>query len=193
MKKTIKMLCVAAIALFAIPQHADAQLFKKLGEAAVDAAAEVVKETIVGETPDNASNVNIETSASGVGIGNPGAQYFDLEFIEAIGNTSGNTVTIYVKATAKDLNYTNVHIGDNNVIGYDNDGNEYKSNDSAPTKNLPAGLPVKFQLSALPNVPAKVTTLPVVYSGWYISSDKSSRSGNLGTYIQFKNVPVKWQ
>lgn len=116
-----------------------------------------------------------------------------MEFIEAIGNTSGNTVTIYVKATAKDLNYTNVHIGDNNVIGYDNDGNEYKSNDSAPTKNLPAGLPVKFQLSALPNVPAKVTTLPVVYSGWYISSDKSSRSGNLGTYIQFKNVPVKWQ
>lgn len=71
MKKTIKMLCVAAIALFAIPQHADAQFFKKLGEAAVDAAAEVVKETIVGETPDNASNVNIETSASGVASATP--------------------------------------------------------------------------------------------------------------------------
>ena len=55
------------------------------------------------------------------------------------------TVTIYLKATAKDLSYANARIGDNNVTAYDTDGNEYKTNDYATAKNLAVGVPVKFE------------------------------------------------
>lgn len=183
-----------AIALFAIPQHADAQFFKKLKEA----AAEVVKETIIGEpssTEANAKNAGAAfvTSANGVGVSNPASKHFDVEFVEAIGNAAGNTVTIYVKATAKDLNYSNARIGDNNVTAYDADGNEYKSNTGSPSKNLTVGVPVKFEWSKLVNVPATVSVLPVVYTTYYINSGISSRAGTLSTYIQLRNVPIKWE
>ncbi len=198
MKNLTKTLCAVAIAMFAMPQQADAQFFKKLKEA----AANVVKETITGETTtdsdgkaagDAAAAVNFVTSASGVQVGNPGSKNFDIDFVEAVGNAAGNTVTITLKATSKDLNYSNVHIGDNTVVGYDADGNEYKSSNYASAKNLPTGLPVKFELSSLGKVPATVTVLPVVYVGYYIDGEKRSVGGNLSTYIQLKNVPVKWQ
>lgn len=198
MKKMIRTLCVVAIALFAIPQQADAQFFKKLKEA----AKEVVKETISGEqttestgttSTSAASAIQMVTSASGVSIGNPGSKNFDIDFVEAVGNAASNTVTITLKATSKDLTYSNVRIGDNTVTGYDSDGNEYKSNKHAGAKNMPAGLPVKFELSSLPQVPATVTVLPIVYVGYYLNSDIRSMGGNLSTYIQLKNVPVKWQ
>ena len=198
MKKMIRTLCVVAIALFAIPQQADAQFFKKLKEA----AKEVVKETISGEqttestgttSTSAASAIQMVTSASGVSIGNPGSKNFDIDFVEAVGNAASNTVTITLKATSKDLTYSNVRIGDNTVTGYDSDGNEYKSNNYAGAKNMPAGLPVKFELSSLPQVPATVTVLPIVYVGYYLNSDVRSMGGNLSTYIQLKNVPVKWQ
>lgn len=194
----IRTLCVVAIALFAIPQQADAQFFKKLKEA----AKEVVKETISGEqttestgttSTSAASAIQMVTSASGVSIGNPGSKNFDIDFVEAVGNAASNTVTITLKATSKDLTYSNVRIGDNTVTGYDSDGNEYKSNKHAGAKNMPAGLPVKFELSSLPQVPATVTVLPIVYVGYYLNSDIRSMGGNLSTYIQLKNVPVKWQ
>ena len=198
MKKMIRTLCVVAISLFAIPQQADAQFFKKLKEA----AKEVVKETISGEqttestgttSTSAASAIQMVTSASGVSIGNPGSRNFDIDFVEAVGNAASNTVTITLKATSKDLTYSNVRIGDNTVTGYDSDGNEYKSNKHAGAKNMPAGLPVKFELSSLPQVPATVTVLPIVYVGYYLNSDIRSMGGNLSTYIQLKNVPVKWQ
>lgn len=194
MKKAIRTICVVAIALFAIPQHADAQFFKKLKEA----AAEVVKETIIGEpssTEANAKNAGAAfvTSANGVGVSNPASKHFDVEFVEAIGNAAGNTVTIYVKATAKDLNYSNARIGDNNVTAYDADGNEYKSNTGSPSKNLTVGIPVKFEWSKLVNVPATVSVLPVVYTTYYINSGISSRAGTISTYIQLRNVPIKWE
>ena len=194
----IRTLCVVAIALFAIPQQADAQFFKKLKEA----AKEVVKETISGEQTTEstgttaksaAPTVQMVTSASGVSIGNPGSKNFDIDFVEAVGNAASNTVTITLKATSKDLTYSNVRIGDNTVTGYDSDGNEYNSNKHAGAKNMPAGLPVKFELSSLPQVPATVTVLPIVYVGYYLNSDVRSMGGNLSTYIQLKNVPVKWQ
>lgn len=194
----IRTLCVVAISLFAIPQQADAQFFKKLKEA----AKEVVKETISGEqttestgttSTSAASAIQMVTSASGVSIGNPGSRNFDIDFVEAVGNAASNTVTITLKATSKDLTYSNVRIGDNTVTGYDSDGNEYKSNKHAGAKNMPAGLPVKFELSSLPQVPATVTVLPIVYVGYYLNSDIRSMGGNLSTYIQLKNVPVKWQ
>lgn len=194
MKKTVKTLCALAIALFALPQHADAQFFKKLKEAAAD----VVKETIVGEPSSTNANASTQgsafvTTSNGVTVSNPGGKHFSVEFVEAIGNTAGNTVTIYVKATSKDLNYSNVHMGDNNVTAYDADGNEYKSNTGSPSKNLTVGIPVKFEWSKLVNVPATVSVLPVVYTTYYINADLSSRSGTLSTYIQLKNVPIKWQ
>lgn len=198
MKRMIRMLCAVAIAFFAIPQQADAQFFKKLKEA----AKEVVKETISGEqttestgttSTSAASAIQMVTSASGVSIGNPGSKNFDIDFVEAVGNAASNTVTITLKATSKDLTYSNVRIGDNTVTGYDSDGNEYKSNKHAGAKNMPAGLPVKFELSSLPQVPATVTVLPIVYVGYYLNSDIRSMGGNLSTYIQLKNVPVKWQ
>ena len=176
----------------------DSQFFKKLKEA----AKEVVKETISGEqttestgttSTSAASAIQMVTSASGVSIGNPGSKNFDIDFVEAVGNAASNTVTITLKATSKDLTYSNVRIGDNTVTGYDSDGNEYKSNKHAGAKNMPAGLPVKFELSSLPQVPATVTVLPIVYVGYYLNSDIRSMGGNLSTYIQLKNVPVKWQ
>lgn len=194
----IRTFCAVAIAFFAIPQQADAQFFKKLKEA----AKEVVKETISGEqttestgttSTSAASAIQMVTSASGVSIGNPGSKNFDIDFVEAVGNAASNTVTITLKATSKDLTYSNVRIGDNTVTGYDSDGNEYKSNKHAGAKNMPAGLPVKFELSSLPQVPATVTVLPIVYVGYYLNSDIRSMGGNLSTYIQLKNVPVKWQ
>ena len=198
MKKAIKTLCVVAIALFAIPQHADAQFFKKLKEA----AKSVVKETIETDpvakeqkaaTPNAAAGPKFIASANGVSIANPAMESFDLEFVEAVGNSAANTVTIVVKATAKDLNYANARIGDNNVTAYDSDGNEYKSNNGTGSKNLTVGIPIKFEFSELVNVPAKVSVLPVVYTTYYINSAKSSRAGNLSTYVQLKNVPVTWK
>lgn len=198
MKRTIKTLCAVAIAMFAMPQQADAQFFKKLKEAATN----VVKETITGKTAaegdgkaagDAAQTTKFVTSASGVEVGNPGSEHFGLEFVEARGNAAANTVTISLKATAKDLNYANVRIGDNNVTAYDADGNEYKTNDYATAKNLTVGVPVKFELSKLVGVPSTVQTLTAVQVGYYINSDKSSRAGNMATYIQLRNVPVTWQ
>lgn len=191
MRKTFIIISLVATAFFALPQQADAQIFKKLK----DAAAGVVKEALTGETDkQNASSgANFVASASGVSISNPASQNFDLEFVEAIGNSAANTVTIYLKATAKDLNYANARIGDNNVTAYDTDGNEYKTNDYASAKNMAVGVPIKFELSKLVNVPATVTKLSVVQAGYYLNSDKSSRAGNLSSYIQLKNVPVTWQ
>lgn len=191
MRKTFIIISLVATAFFALPQQADAQIFKKLK----DAAAGVVKEALTGETDkQNASSgANFVASASGVSISNPASQSFDLEFVEAIGNSAANTVTIYLKATAKDLNYANARIGDNNVTAYDTDGNEYKTNDYASAKNMAVGVPIKFELSKLVNVPATVTKLSVVQAGYYLNSDKSSRAGNLSSYIQLKNVPVTWQ
>ena len=165
MKKIIRTLCVVATALFAIPQQADAQFFKKLKEAATN----VVKDAVTGKTADEGANTTAKsaapalqmvTSASGVSIGNPGSKNFDIDFVEAVGNAASNTVTITLKATSKDLTYSNVRIGDNTVTGYDSDGNEYKSNKHAGAKNMPAGLPVKFELSSLPQVPATRRLLP---------------------------------
>ena len=191
MRKTFIIISLVATAFFALPQQADAQIFKKLK----DAAAGVVKEALTGETDkQNASSgANFVSSVSGVSISNPASQSFDLEFVEAIGNSAANTVTIYLKATAKDLNYANARIGDNNVTAYDTDGNEYKTNDYASAKNMAVGVPIKFELSKLVNVPATVTKLSVVQAGYYLNSDKSSRAGNLSSYIQLKNVPVTWQ
>ena len=191
MRKTFIIISLVATAFLALPQQADAQIFKKLK----DAAAGVVKEALTGETDkQNASSgANFVSSVSGVSISNPASQSFDLEFVEAIGNSAANTVTIYLKATAKDLNYANARIGDNNVTAYDTDGNEYKTNDYASAKNMAVGVPIKFELSKLVNVPATVTKLSVVQAGYYLNSDKSSRAGNLSSYIQLKNVPVTWQ
>ena len=195
MKKSVLTLCAVAIGLFAMPQQAEAQFLQKLK----NAAKEVVKETLTGEATSttaeksSAPGVNFVTSASGVSIGNPAAASFDLEFVEAVGNSMAGTVTIYLKATAKDLSYANARIGDNNVTAYDTDGNEYKTNDYAKAKNLAVGVPVKFELSKLVGVPATVTTLSVVQAGYYLNSEKSSRAGNLASYIQLRNVPVKWQ
>ena len=191
MKKTFIIISLVATAFLALPQQADAQILKKLK----DAAAGVVKEALTGETDkQNASSgANFVSSVSGVSISNPASQSFDLEFVEAIGNSAANTVTIYLKATAKDLNYANARIGDNNVTAYDTDGNEYKTNDYASAKNMAVGVPIKFELSKLVNVPATVTKLSVVQAGYYLNSDKSSRAGNLSSYIQLKNVPVTWQ
>lgn len=194
MKKAIKTLCAVAIVFFALPQHADAQFFKKLKEAAAD----VVKETIVGEQSGTNASTSTQgatfvTASNGVGVSNPAMESFDLEFVEAVGNSAANTVTIVVKATAKDLNYANARIGDNNVTAYDSDGNEYKSNNGTGSKNLTVGIPIKFEFSELVNVPAKVSVLPVVYTTYYINSAKSSRAGNLSTYVQLKNVPVTWK
>ena len=198
MAKMIKIICVVAIGLFTMPQSANAQFFKKLKKAAENVVKEVTKvdSDDKSQADKNASPaLNFITSASGVSIGNPASKHFDLEFVSAVGNKASNTVTITLKATAKSLNYSDVWMGKFKVVGYDTDGNEYNRTRFSDKKNLTVGLPVKFELAPLEKVPATVTTLSVVYSDWFISTDSGMRSvdGNLSTLIQLKNVPVTWE
>ena len=154
-----------AIALFAIPQQADAQFFKKLKKAAEN----VVKETITGETATESNR-------------------------EAIGNAASNTVTITLKATSKDLNYNDVTMGKWNVKAYDGDGNEYECSGFSDKKNMPAGIPVKFELAKIAKVPATVTMFSLVYVDYIVDINGiRSYDNDLSTFIQLKNVPITWQ
>ena len=169
----IRTLCVVAIALFAIPQQADAQFFKKLKEAAKG----VVKEALTGEQ----ATENTGTT-------------FDVEFVEAIGNAASNTVTITLKATSKDLNYTGVTMGKYNIKAYDADGNEYERSTFSDNKNMPAGVPVKFELAKIAKVPATVKSFVLVYVDYMVDiNDCRSYDNDLSTFIQLKNVPITWQ
>lgn len=76
MKKIIRTVCIAAISLFAIPQQADAQFFKKLKEAAKGVVQEVTGTTTTGTastttTAQNAPSVSYLPSASGVLVAIP--------------------------------------------------------------------------------------------------------------------------
>lgn len=200
MKKMTKIICLAAIAFLAMPQSANAQFFKKLK----DAAKKVVNDAVKTDTDDKktsdaktASSLEFVTTPEGVAIGNPGAEHFDLQFVEAVGDKASNTVTVYVKASAKKLNYNNAQIGgrNNNVKAYDADGNEYETVSYGNAKTLTVGLPVKFELGKFAKVPATVDSFAVIYSGWYLDTDTRCPGGT--TYMQYaiqlKNVPVKWQ
>mgnify|MGYP003198454007 FL=1 len=198
MKKMIRTICVVAIALFAIPQQADAQFFKKLKKAAEN----VVKETITGETATESNStattkapaMNFVTGTSGVNVGNPASKHFDVEFVEAIGNAASNTVTITLKATSKDLNYNDVTMGKWNVKAYDGDGNEYECSGFSDKKNMPAGIPVKFELAKIAKVPATVTMFSLVYVDYIVDINGiRSYDNDLSTFIQLKNVPITWQ
>lgn len=204
MKRMIRTLCAVAIAFFAIPQQADAQFFKKLKKAAEN----VVKETITGETTtESTANsttatagtaevaTNFVTSASGVEVGNPGSEHFDLEFVEAVGNAASNEVTIYVKATAKKLNYQNAAIGGNDGRATDADGNEYKTGYYPEKKNMMVGVPVKFEFAKFMKVPATVDKFVIVTAGWYLDTEARCPGGtNWMQYaIKLKNVPIKWE
>lgn len=198
MTKTVKILCLVATAILAMPQSANAQFFKKLKKAAENVVKEVTKPDSDDKSQaDKKASPTLEfvTSASGVSIGNPASKHFDLEFVSAVGNKASNTVTITLKATAKSLNYAKVWMGKYKVTGYDTDGNEYNRTGYSDNKDLTVGVPVKFELAPLERVPATVTTLPVVYSDWFISTDTGMRSmdQNLSTLIQLKNVPVTWE
>ena len=114
MKKIIRTVCIAAIALFAIPQQADAQFFKKLKEA--KGVVQEVTGTTTGTastttTAQNAPSVSYLPSASGVLVGNPGSKYFTLEFVEAKGSKGSNRVDIYVKVKAVSLSIQNALVG----------------------------------------------------------------------------------
>ena len=198
MKRIARLLCVAAIDLFAIPQQADAQFFKKLKEA----AANVVKETIIGEQTTESNNATAKdapamsfvTGASGVSVGNPASKHFDVEFVEAIGNAASNTVTITLKATSKDLNYADVTMGKWNIKAYDADGNEYVRCTFSEKKNMPAGVPVKFELAKIAKVPATVKSFVLVYVDYIVDiNDIRSYDNDLSSFIQLKNVPITWQ
>lgn len=200
MKKLTKIICVAVMALFAMPQSADAQFFKKLKEAAKSVVKDAVKTDADGNKSTAAKaapSLEFVTSADGVSIGNPGTEHFDLQFVEAVGNKASNTVTVYVKAAAKKLNYNNAHIGgrNQNVKAYDADGNEYETVSYGEAKTLTVGLPVKFELGKFAKVPATVESFAVIYSGWYLDTEARCPGGTayMQYAIQLKNVPIKWQ
>ena len=186
MKRMIRTLCAVAIAFFAIPQQADAQFFKKLKKAAEN----IVKETITGETTTESNStattkapaMNFVTGTSGVSVGNPASKH------------SSNTVTITLKATSKDLNYNDVTMGKWNVKAYDGDGNEYECSGFSDKKNMPAGIPVKFELAKIAKVPATVTMFSLVYVDYIVDINGiRSYDNDLSTFIQLKNVPITWQ
>lgn len=189
-----------AIALFAIPQQADAQFLKKLKEAAKGVVKEVLTDDNAEQTTTTqpgtttAPSTNFVTSTSGVSVGNPASKHFDVEFVEAIGNAASNTVTITLKATSKDLNYADVTMGKWNVKAYDADGNEYVRSTFSDKKNMPAGVPVKFELAKIAKVPATVKSFVLVYVDYIVDiNDIRSYDNDLSTFIQLKNVPITWQ
>lgn len=199
MTKTVKIICVAAAALLAMPQSADAQVFKKLKQAAKKVIGDVTKTDPDGKpsSGDTASpTVDFVTSANGVSIGNPGSKHFDVEFVSAVGDKASNTVTVYVKATSKSLNYNNAYVGANNSgKAYDSDGNEYKTSSYGDAKTLTVGVPVKYEFAKFEKVPATVDKFVVVYGGWYLDSGAYCPGGTSFTQkaIQLKNVPVTWE
>lgn len=199
MKKALTTLCVVAIGLFAMPQSANAQFFKKLKKAAESVVKEVTKvdSDDKSQADKNASPaLNFITSASGVSIGNPASKHFDVEFVSAVGNKANNTVTIYVKATAKSLNYSSAHVGgQNNGKAYDSDGNEYEEGSYGDSKALTVGVPVKYEFAKFKKVPATVDKFVVVYGGWYLDGSAFCPSGVtfVQNAIQLKNVPITWE
>lgn len=195
MKRFIINACIAAAAMLTIPQQADAQFLKKLKKAAESVLSTDTK-------PQQSSSTNATpatefvTSAKGVSIANPQSKHFDVEFLSAEGDKASNTVTIYVKATAKQLNYSNAHVGGrNDGRAYDSDGNEYKESSYGEAKTLTVGVPVKFQFAKFEKVPATVSSFVVVYEGYYLNTEIFCPSGNtfVNNAIQLKNVPIEWK
>lgn len=194
MKKIIRTFCVAAIALFAIPQHADAQFFKKLKEAAKGVVQEVTgTNSNTTTTPSQSPQLNFATSSSGVLIGNPGSKYFTVEFVEAKGSKGSNRVDIYVKVKAVGLNFQNALVGGAGLTkAYDADGNEYGAGcDYDDMKNLNPDVAVKLKFATICEVPSTVTSFVLVRGPWNLGGGRNSSSVN--EYIQLKNVPIVWE
>lgn len=198
MKKIIRTVCIAAIALFAIPQQADAQFFKKLKEAAKGVVQEVTGTTTTGTastttTAQNAPSVSYLPSASGVLVGNPGSKYFTLEFVEAKGSKGSNRVDIYVKVKAVSLSIQNALVGGAGLTkAYDADGNEYGAGcDYDDKKNLNPDVAVKLKFATICEVPSTVTSFVLVKGPWNLSGGRNSSPIN--EYIQLKNVPIVWE
>lgn len=196
MKKIFRTVCIAAIALFAIPQQADAQFFKKLKEAAKGVVQEVAGTTTTGTTTNTAQNapsLNFITSANGVAVGNPGSQYFTLEFVEARGSKGSNRVDIYVKVKAVSLSLQNALVGGAGLTkAYDADGNEYGAGcDYDDKKNLNPDVAVKLKFATICEVPSTVTSFVLVKGPWNLGGGRNSSSIN--EYIQLKNVPIVWE
>lgn len=195
MKRILRTVCIMAIAMFATPQQADAQFLKKLKK-----AAETVTNTLTSTDKNEATTqekaLDFTTGNKGVSIGNPVSKHFDVEFVSAEGDKASNTVTIYVKATAKDLNYSNARVGGrNDGKAYDADGNEYKEASYGEAKTLTVGVPVKFAFTKFEKVPATVNSFVVVYAGYYLNTDIYCPSGLtfVQNAIQLKNVPIEWK
>lgn len=197
MKKIIRTVCIAAIALFAIPQQADAQFFKKLKEAAKGVVQEVAgttnSETNSSTSMNKAPGINFVSSANGVAVGNPGSEYFTLEFVEAKGNKGSNRVDIYVKVKAVSLSIQNALVGGAGLTkAYDADGNEYGAGcDYDDKKNLNPDVAVKLKFATICEVPSTVTSFVLVKGPWNLGGGRNSSSIN--EYIQLKNVPIVWE
>lgn len=197
MKKIIRTVCVVAIALFAIPQQADAQFFKKLKEAAKGVVQEVTgttnSETSTTTSANKTSVVNFVSSASGVAVGNPGSEYFTMEFVEAKGNKASNRVDIYVKVKAVGISFQNGLIGGGGLTkAYDADGNEYNAGCGGDDmKNLNPDVAVKLKFATICEVPATVSSFVLVKGPWNLGGGRNSKSIN--EYIQLKNVPIAWE
>lgn len=195
MKKILCTVCIMAIAMFAIPQQANAQFLKKLKKAAEGVLKESTSTTTDNKTTES-KTLDFVESASGVKIGNPASKHFDVEFVSAEGDKASNTVMIYVKATTKSLNYSGGQIGGRfEERATDTEGNEYKSDLFSKGKAMTAGVPVKFEAARFNKVPATITSFPVVYLSWYLDTDAFCPSGiNYLKYaIQLRNVPITWK
>ena len=197
MKKIIRTVCVVAIALFAIPQQADAQFFKKLKEAAKGVVQEVTGVNTTGTntttSPQNAPALSFSPSVGGVAVGNPGSEYFTMEFVEAKGNKASNRVDIYVKVTAVGVSFQNGLIGGGGLTkAYDADGNEYNAGCGGDDmKNLNPDVAVKLKFATICEVPATVSSFVLVKGPWNLGGGRNSKSIN--EYIQLKNVPIAWE
>lgn len=196
MKKIIRTVCVVAIALFAIPQQADAQFFQKLKEAAKGVVKEVTGVNTTGTTTTSAQNapaLSFSPSVGGVSIANPGSKYFTVEFVEAKGSKGSNRVDIYVKVKAVGINFQNGLIGGGGLTkAYDADGNEYNAGCGGDDmKNLNPDIAVKLKFATICDVPATVSSFVLVNGPWNLGGGRNSKSIN--EYIQMKNVPIVWE
>lgn len=112
-------------------------------------------------------------------IVNPCSDWLDFEFVELIGNTSKQTLSMTYKVTNHDVNKS-MYVG-NDVLAYDDNGGEHK-NSWGPRYDMVTDVMISYTMDIPGQVlPSKVKKL--TYVSFKIGDCK----------IEMRNVPINWK
>lgn len=112
-------------------------------------------------------------------IVNPCSDWLDFEFVELIGNTSKQTLSMTYKVTNHDVNKS-MYVG-NDVLAYDDNGGEHK-NSWGTRYDMVTDVMISYTMDIPGQVlPSKVKKL--TYVSFKIGDCK----------IEMRNVPINWK